>query len=194
MHAAVEGRGQAGLQLAAAARRQPLGAEAERALQLVHPPQLRRLVAVERDVQGAVAAVAGGDPARLLQLGDEVRVELRRGQGHLQQLRLAEGELADRGQHPGGDPRRPGRGPRALDHRDPGAALRRAPGAGEADDAASDDYRVVTLGCSLKLCLRRHYPDQVQTVGGLDAALSALVGLPLLLRWYPSRVTSQAQP
>ena len=55
VHAAGERRGQARLELAAAARRQPLGGEAERALQVVDAAQLRRLVAVERDVQGAAA-------------------------------------------------------------------------------------------------------------------------------------------
>ena len=54
--AAVEGGRQARLQLAAAARRQPLGLEPERALQVVDAAQLRRLVAVEGDVQGAAAA------------------------------------------------------------------------------------------------------------------------------------------
>ena len=117
---------QAGLQLAAAARRQPLGAEAERALQVVDAAQLRRLVAVEGDVQGAVARVAGAHPARRLQLGDEVRVELGRGERHPQQLGLAEGELADRRQHPGGDPGRAGRRLGALEHDDPGAAPGRA--------------------------------------------------------------------
>ena len=48
-------------------------------------------------------------------------------------------------------------------------AARSAPGAGEADDPAADDDRVVTALLSLTLCLRRHYPDQVQTVGGLDS-------------------------
>ena len=45
---------QARLELAAAARRQPLGLEPERALQVVDAAQLRRLVAVEGDVEGAL--------------------------------------------------------------------------------------------------------------------------------------------
>jgi len=111
----------------------------------------------------------------------------------LEQLRLAEGELADRGQHPGGYARRPGGWAGALDHGNTESAARRPPGAGEADDAASDDHRVITpiRGTAAHTCLRRHYPDQVQTVGGLDAALSASAPkrqrLPLLLRCYPSR-------
>ena len=74
--------------------------------------QLLGLVAVERDVQGAADLIAGRHPARLLELGDEARVELGGDEGQLEQVGLAEGELADRRQHPGGDPGRPGR--RAL--------------------------------------------------------------------------------
>ena len=99
--AAVERGRQPRLQLAAAARRQPLRLQLERALQVVDAAQLRRLVAVEGDVQGAEALVAGTLPRRRLQLGDELRVQARRRQGQLQQLRLAEAELADRRQHPG---------------------------------------------------------------------------------------------
>ena len=106
------------------ARRQPLGLELERALQVVDAPQLRRLVAVERDVQRPEPLVAACSPRRRLQLGDELRVEPRRRQGQLQQLRLAEGQLADRRQHPGRDPRRAAARLAALEHRHPRPALR----------------------------------------------------------------------
>ena len=141
--AAVEGRGQAGLQLAAAARRQPLGAEAERALQVVHAAQLGRLVAVEGDVEGTVADVAAAEPARRLQLGDEVRVDLGGGDRHPQQLGLAEGELADRRQHPGGDAGSAGRRLGAVEHDDFGAVLGKPPGAAEADHSAADNNYVI---------------------------------------------------
>ena len=52
----MEGGRQARLQLAAAARRQPLRLEPQRALQVVDAAQLRRLVAVEGDVEGAALA------------------------------------------------------------------------------------------------------------------------------------------
>src|SRR6185436_6559793 len=77
VHAAVERRRQAGLQLPAAAWRQPFRAEPERALQLMDAAQLRRLVAVEGDVQGALARVVAAHVARRLELGDERRVCLR---------------------------------------------------------------------------------------------------------------------
>ena len=145
MDAAAQRRGQARLELAAGARRQPLGLEARAALQVVDAAQLRGLVAVERDVQGAVGRVAGRHPARLLELGDEARVELGGDQGQLEQLGLAEGQLADRRQHPGGDPGRPGRRLRSRSSTTtPAPRLGQAPGAGEADDPTANDYRVVT--------------------------------------------------
>ena len=142
--ATVEGRRQARLQLAAAARRQPLGLEAERALQIVDAAQLRRLVAVEGDVEGALASVSRSLPRRRLQLGDELRVQLRGGQGHLQQPRLAEGQLADRGQHPGGDAGGAGRRLGPVEHRHARPALGGAPGTAEADRPTANEYRVET--------------------------------------------------
>ena len=66
-------------------------------------------------------------------------------------------------------------------------ALGGAPGAGEADRAGADDDQRPRLRGLASACasrspgaarrppsLRRHYPDQVQTVGGRVAALSAL--------------------
>ena len=44
-----------------------------------------------------------------------------------------------------------------------------------ADRPAAHDNHIETL-LAQSLCLRRHYPDQVHTVGGLDATLSALSG------------------
>ena len=174
--AAVGRRGEAGLELAAGAGGEPLGLELERALQLVDAVQLRRLVAVEGYVEGAGPGVPGRLAAGGLELGDELGVEPRRGEGQLQQLRLAEGELADRRQHPGGDVGRPRRRFGPLQDEDPRPALGGPPGAGEADHSATYEYRVETSPIGHSHCLRRHYPDQVQTVGGLDATLSALSG------------------
>ncbi len=134
--------------------------------------------------------VAGALAARRLQLGDEPRVALGRGQGHLQQLRLAEGELADRGQHAGGDAGGAGRRLGPVEHRHPGPALRGAPGAAEADHPTANEYRVEIASLGQASCLRRHYPDQVQTVGGLGATLSAVASptpwAPVHRRCYPS--------
>ena len=106
--------------------------------------QLRRLVAVEGDVQRALAQVPGRAAGLGLELGDEAGVQPRRLQRQRQQLRLAEGQLADRRQHPGGDVGRPRRRPRALQHRDLRAAPRRAPGASQADHSTAYEYRVET--------------------------------------------------
>ena len=145
MHAAGQRRGQARLELAAGAGRQPLGGEAEAALQVVDAAQLRGLVAVERDVQGAAGLVAGRQPGRRLELGDEARVELGGDQGQLEQLGLAEGQLADRRQHPGGDPGRARRAARARSSTTTSApAWARRQARGEADDPAANDDRVVT--------------------------------------------------
>jgi hypothetical protein len=144
--------------------------------------QLRCLVAVEGDVQGAAAPVAGVDGGGSLELGDERRIAAGGLDGELDQSLLAERQLADGRQHPCGDARRPRRRRGAVDDRHPGAADCGAPGAALAHQARADDDRVVAL---LSLCsrhlsvaaahgsLRRHYPDQVQTVGGAVAALSA---------------------
>ena len=141
--AAVEGRGEAGLQLAAAARRQPLGDEAKRALQVVHAAQLRRLVAIEGDVEGTVTGIAAAQLARRLELGDEVRIDPGSGDRHSQQLGLAESKLADRRQHPGSDAGGAGRWLGAIEHDGPGAALGKPPGAAEADGSASNNDHVI---------------------------------------------------
>ncbi len=148
MHAAVERRRQAGLELTATARRQPLGGEPKRALQVVDAAQLRCLVAVEGDVERTLASVARALPAGRLELGDESRVALGGRDGHAQQLGLAEGELPDRRQHAGGNAGGTGRRLGALEHGDPGATLRGAPGATEADRSASD-YNDVIAAASL---------------------------------------------
>ena len=176
VHAAVEGRREARLELAAASRRQPLGAEAVRALQLVDATQLGRLVAVEGDVQGAAAGVAGLDSARLLQLGDEVGIGRSPGDGQFQQLRLAEGELADGRQHSRRDPRGPGGGLVTIDHNNLGARLRKAPGAAEPDDPAADYHRVIGSPVSQSLASAGITRIRSKTVGGLAATLSALAG------------------
>jgi hypothetical protein len=173
------------LELAACAGPKPLRVQASLAHQLEPPPKLLRLVAVEGDVQRPEPLVARLHAARVGQLGGEgwpgaVGVERQ-----AEQLRLAPGRLPDRRQHPRGDTggARPGLGSVEHAHREP--ALRGAPGAGEPDNAGADDERVESVGIAvghwgsfsggrvLATSLRRHYPDQVQTVGGRDAALSA---------------------
>src|SRR5215218_3590148 len=115
-------------------------------------------------------------PARRLQLPHELGVQPRRRQGQLQQLRLAEAQLAHRRQHPGGHPGRAAARLAALDHRHPRPALDQPPGAGQADDAAANHHHIETALLAHSSCLRRHYPDQVETVGDLGATLSALAG------------------
>ena len=105
-------RRQARLELAAGGRGEPLGVEAEAALQVVDPAQLGRLVAVERDVQRAGGLVAGRAPARLLELGDEGRVELGGDQGQLEQL--AARRRSARRPGPASRPRRGSRPPEAA--------------------------------------------------------------------------------
>ena len=151
----------------------------ERALQVVDAAQLRRLVAVEGDVQRAAALVAGALPRRRLQLGDELRIERApppaSAPAARARRRSARRPAPASRRRPGS--RRAGGSPRSSTA-DPRPALRRAPGAGEADHATADDHHIETALLAQILCLRRHYPDQVQTVGGLDATLSARRGLP----------------
>src|ERR1044072_2021887 len=94
-------------------------------------------------MERAEALVTGRHPGLRLELGDETGVDLGGGEGQLQQLGLAEAELADRRQHPGRDAGRSGR--RLGSGGGPGwrARLRQAPSSGESDDPTSDDDRVI---------------------------------------------------
>jgi hypothetical protein len=142
MDAGRDRRRQPGLEVAAAARREPIRLEAERALKLMAAAQLCGLVTVERHVQRAAAVVAGIRSAQLFQLGDEARVALGRSQRQLEQPLLAEGQLTDRGQHPGGGTGGPRGGSAAVENDHVEAALGRTPGAGQPDHAGADDNRV----------------------------------------------------
>ena len=156
-------------------------------MKVVAATELGGLVAVERHVEGTDAAVAGGLAAFVGELGREVVPEPHRVQPELQQRLLAPRSLADGGQHPGGDSRRArGKSVGSLQdaHREP--ALGGAPGTGEADDAAAGNQHFVSF-CHLRPpSLHRHYPDQVPTVGGAVAALSALVGSRVHLQDTPA--------
>ena len=142
------------LQLTRGARQQPRGAQSERLAQDELALELACLVAVARDEQRAAAP----QPERwrvglrrtcehdgLFQLGRELGPHLRRAQPQLEHAPpgVAELDLGDRCEHPGGDPRRAALPDRvALEDGDGHAALPRAPGDGEADDAAADDYNI----------------------------------------------------
>jgi len=169
--ATVERGGEAGLQLAAAPRRQPLGAKTEGALQVVDPAKLRRLVAVEGNVEGAMSGVTASQPACRLELGDELGIDLRRSDRHPQQVGLAESELADRRQHPGGDA---GGASRlgAIQNDGPGTVAGKPPSAAEADRSAADNNHVIGVPIAQALPPPA-LPGSGPTVGGLGATLSA---------------------
>ena len=135
---------QAGLQLAAAARRQPLGLEARASAAGRGRGAARAASSRSRATCRAPRArVAGRHPARRLQLGDEVRVELGRGERQLQQL--AARRRSARRPAPASR-RRPGSRPPAGSARSSTATSRPALRSRQAQprpiDAAADDHRV----------------------------------------------------
>ena len=121
---------------------QPLRLEAERALQVVAPAQLRGLVAVERDVQRPRRAGSPSPiPEAALELGRR-RPDTGSAAAIVISSRRSSPKVAspDRRQHPRGDRGRArAAGLAALEHRDRAPRARQPPGAGEADHAAADD-------------------------------------------------------
>ena len=157
------GRGERGLGAARLARAQPLDREVELPAVGVELVELLGVVAVARDDQGAGAAQSGIAAGGLLELGAEGGEAGGRAEAEVEQRLLAELRLGDRGEHAGGVAPRAVLG--GVEHERAQAALRRAPGDGEADDAAADDGYVVLLGLRrhcVPPSLRRHHPDQVR--------------------------------
>ena len=145
MAAAAEAR----LELAALRRREPLGVEPVPAHELEPPAQLGRLVAIERNVQGAELEEPRVEAARRAQLVGELGPERVGAESELEQAVLSPARLADRRQHPGGDVRGTASRLVALEHEHVKAALGGAPRAGKADDSGADDDDVV-----LSICVR----------------------------------------
>ena len=114
--------------------------------------QRRGLVAVARDDERAAAPEAGIGARGIGELRGELRPRAGAAQAEPQERELAGVGLGDRREHA----RRDARGARpelaALEHADAVAALRRAPGDGEPDDAATDDGDVGRCGC-----VQRHW-------------------------------------
>ena len=116
-HAAGDPRGQPGLELAAARRREPLAVEPERRVQLVQAAELLDVVAVGGHHQRAALAEAGRAAGLLLEPRSERRPALAAREAEPQPGLLAEVRLGDRGEHAGGHARGAGPGlARALDH------------------------------------------------------------------------------
>ena len=145
MHAAVQRRRQAGLQLAAAARRQPLGAEAERALEIVDggaapPPRRGRGRRAGRRAASSRSPCRSQPPARRRSPDSARR---RRGSS-----RAASGSpkvsSPTGASIPAATRVAPAGGSARSSTSDPRAALGGAPGAGEPDDSGPHDDRVVT--------------------------------------------------
>ena len=182
-----------GLELAALARPEPLAVEPERALQLVAPAQLLGLVAVERDVQRAAAPVADGG-ARVRPRARRRSPDTGRAEARLSSSSASSPQDASpsRRQHPGGDAGRArSRASRAsiTATRSPRWAARHAharPITPAPDHQGVEASSRLVPSAPFSLCgrcaspsLRRHYPDQVQTVGGTSRPLSPSLGLPL---------------
>ena len=124
---------------------QPLDIEAEPALEIVGVAQLRRVVAIERDDERALVAVADRQVARAFQLAREIRPQPLAFQRQRQQLLLARLGLDRRRQHAGRRPARAVPGFAPVVHGDPAAGLGQAPGDGEANDPGADDDRLRAL-------------------------------------------------
>ncbi len=182
-HAPAYARREHRLQAAALAPREPLRVEAGPLLQLVQFAQVRAVVGVEGDGERATGAVADLLAARLGQLGRERRIAAGGVQVDGEQILFAVVQFGDGGQHPGRDL---GRAAAGRGVRDGGAqpALGRSPRGDQADDAAADDENVPGGRSPPRWLrrrrvhasspsLRRHDPDQVRTVGGRPASLSA---------------------
>ena len=195
---ASDGGGEPGLELAAGAARQPFRGEPKAPVELVAAPQLLGLVAVQRHVKGTAIREAHLDPGVLLQLDRRSPASAAVTRRLKPSRRSSPQEASpDRRQHAGGDPGRARGRMVALEHADARAAPGGPPGAGQPDHAAADEDRVVSVVClasahrarligrGAPTSLRRHYPDQVQTVGGASAALSARWWAPVAQPSYP---------
>lgn len=129
------------LQAAALPPGQPLRREPRLPLQGVQFPHVGAVVGVQRDGEGAGAAVAEAVAREFGEFGHEVRVAAGRFQVQAEQCLLAVVQFGDGGQHPG----RHLRGPAArfgVDHGRGEPALRGPPRGDEPDDAAPDDEDV----------------------------------------------------
>lgn len=103
--------------------------------------QVGAVVGVQRDGEGAAAAVAEVVTGQPGQLGREIRITAGGRQVQAEQGLLAVVQLGDRGQHPGRHLRGPAAGRGVHDGRGE-PALRGAPGRDQADDSAPDDEDV----------------------------------------------------
>src|SRR5205085_711660 len=100
--AAGAGRGQPRLELPAGGGGQPARVEPEGTLELVQAPKRFGLVAVERDVERAVATVARRRTGLGLELRDERGERFGGGELEPDERLLAEVDLGDRHEHAGG--------------------------------------------------------------------------------------------
>jgi hypothetical protein len=130
------------LEAARRRRTQPRGGQAELGAEGQLAIEPLGLVAVAGDHQRAALEDRHRVARGLAQLVHERRVAARRGDVQRGQVVLAEGGLAGRREHAGGDARGTGTRLAALEHDGPKAALRGPPGDGQADHAASH-YRDV---------------------------------------------------
>ena len=158
VHARRAGGSQAGLQVPAGARAQPLHAEVERVHQLEAAPQSLGLVTIERDVEGAAGRVADLQLAVRGELVREAGPGSGRGQAEAHQRLLAPARFANRGQHSRGDMGGSVARVVALEHAHPQAAPRRPPRAGQPQRPAAHHDRVqrLRLAVSRARSLQRH--------------------------------------
>ena len=149
---------------------------------------------------------AGRGPGRRpsVELGGEARPGLGRGERGGEQLLLAPARLADRRDHAGGDVgRRVGRAGVEDDDAGAGRAARQAQASPMTPAPARPGRRpagalLILAVMPVRLLfrsvreagrpsLRRHYPDQVRTVGGASRPLSRSLRLPLTMILAPVR-------
>lgn len=176
--AAPDARGQHRLQAAALTAAQPDRLQARTLLESVQFAQMRPVVGVQRDGERAAGAEAGVPAARLLQLGHERGIAGGGGEVEPEQHLLAVVQFGDGGQHA----RRDLSGAAArfgVGDRDAQPPLGGPPRRDQADDSAPDHEDVGSGGVPRDAheCpappFSRHDPEQVRTVGGRPASLSA---------------------
>ena len=152
-------------------------------LEAVQPLEKRCVVTIERHGKGSRWPVPRRGAGLVLELRDERGIAARGLEVEREQLLLAKARLAHRRKHAGCRMGRALPGTSCLEHDGAQAVLRSPPSGRKPDHACADDRYVVgvcgfaVLGHGLCLAavgagphvppfLRRHYPDQVQTVGG----------------------------
>ena len=141
-----DGRREGRLQAAGARREEALGAQAEPLAQRELARERLGLVAVARDEQRALRAVAHVEPAHLPQLLREARPAACALEAEAQERLLAGVGLADRREHAGRDVRGAAAELAAVEHADAQPARTRAPGRRQPDEAAADDRYVEGSG------------------------------------------------